>query len=912
MKQIRFICGIVVLILVLVTGLTYADEICIDVSFPDPVITSRGEYHGIEMQDMRSIANPGEPVLPVKGVKVLIPFGQRIRDYRVELDERVELPGYYLIEPGQKEMPLSFEGVAEETLPNKGIYERDDIYPDIRVAKLPTKQVILGYDIAVINLHPVEYCPLSGRLAYYRSMTLIVTTEPVLVARTLSATGEVISPTEIKQRLRAMDDDKQRLLEYVDNPQTISTYNKEENIIELNAATIQTESTLTTLAAPGNYQYVLITKEEFSDAFQPLIDYKIEKGITATMVTTEWIYAHYDGTRPDGGVDNQTKIRNFIIDAYHNWHTKYVLLGGDGDGADVGGESGDNIIPARVLYYHASDLYYACLDGSFDYDGDGRYGSYNDGVAGGEIDLLAEVYVGRAPVDSVTEVENFVNKTIAYDNSNSSYLQNVYMAGELLWASDPPTYGADYMEEIRLGSDNHGYTTTGFVDNSFFDVKTLYDKDYSWPKEDLINILNNHVHIINHLGHANVTHIMKMSNSDVDTMLNNEEYFFGYSQGCYAGAFNNRAPYAQEYFLPNDCILEHLTTGRYGAFAFIGNSRYGYGVLNSTNGSSQYYNRQFWDAVLGEGILNLGRANQDSKEDNIPYLNYNQNRLCYLELNLFGDPELALHAEYSGSTVIISSLYPNQGYIQTNVTITGQGFGATQGASKVTFNGVEATDYLSWTGNQIEVKVPAGTTIGPVVAATVTGTSNTDKVFTVWQAVGQYLISDINRDGQVNIADFGILVSQYLKIGAMIDPERIRADINGNGQVNIVDFGLLMKDYLKQGTLITDINKDGQVNIADHDILSEFLGQSVSAKPRADVNRDGNIGFDDLEIVKVDFTKTIADITRYLLDTDLNRDGSVDTNDLRVVIDGLLPWADVNGDGVINAWDVNLVERDME
>ena len=54
---------------------------------------------------------------------------------------------------------------------------------------------------------------------------------------------------------------------------------------------------------------------------------------------------------------------------------------GDGDGADVGGESGDNVIPARLMYtslaaYRCdlneipSDLYYAGLDGNWDADGD--------------------------------------------------------------------------------------------------------------------------------------------------------------------------------------------------------------------------------------------------------------------------------------------------------------------------------------------------------------------------------------------------------------------------------------------------------------------------------------------------------------------------------------------------------------
>jgi len=48
--------------------------------------------------------------------------------------------------------------------------------------------------------------------------------------------------------------------------------------------------------------------------------------------------------------DTAAHIRNFIKDAYQNWGIEYVLLGGDGDSADVGGESGNDIIPCRGFY----------------------------------------------------------------------------------------------------------------------------------------------------------------------------------------------------------------------------------------------------------------------------------------------------------------------------------------------------------------------------------------------------------------------------------------------------------------------------------------------------------------------------------------------------------------------------------
>ncbi len=65
-----------------------------------------------------------------------------------------------------------------------------------------------------------------------------------------------------------------------------------------------------------------------------------------------------------------------------------------------------------------------------------------------------------------------------------------------------------------------------------------------------------------------------------------------------------------------DCFGEVLTTMEKGAFAAVLNARYGWGQYSSTAGPSQYYNREFWDALFKEGIPDLGRMNADSKEDN--------------------------------------------------------------------------------------------------------------------------------------------------------------------------------------------------------------------------------------------------------------------------------------------------------
>src|SRR5437016_1513578 len=77
----------------------------------------------------------------------------------------------------------------------------------------------------------------------------------------------------------------------------------------------------------------------------------------------------------------------------------------------------------------------------------------------------------------------------------------------------------------------------------------------------------------------------------------------------------------------------------------------------------------------------------------------------------------------------ITGLNPTSGVLGTSVTITGANFGASQGTSTVTFNGIGATP-TSWAATGIVVPVPAGATTGNVVV-TVGGVASNGVSFTV-------------------------------------------------------------------------------------------------------------------------------------------------------------------------------------
>lgn len=106
----------------------------------------------------------------------------------------------------------------------------------------------------------------------------------------------------------------------------------------------------------------------------------------------------------------------------------------------------------------------------------------------------------------------------------------------------------------------------------------------------------------------------------------------------------------------------------------------------------------------------------------------------------------------------ISSLAPGSGAAATAVTINGSGFGATQGTSTVTFNGIAAA-VSSWSAAQILASVPCTASTGPVVV-TVGGVASNGVSFTVIPQISSLTPSSGTTGASVTINGCGFGASQ--------------------------------------------------------------------------------------------------------------------------------------------------------
>ena len=585
----------VALVLIITPATVIAGKVSAGVNYPPPSINQIDGFHRITLPKALNIGDPGTPSLPSDGVWLILPPGERA--VSVELKSQVwnSLPGSYIPEPTQEPKRLSDRSPSAPTPPDPSIYGGKNVYPAETVTDLVT-QLKRGYALATCLVFPVRWDPENRSLEYLSEAEVVIETAP----------GQM-EQSGYNRFFRGDRETHDWVADKVRNHQILGLYPRRDDELP--------ESVL------------IVTDRHLVDSADEYADWWSTRGRRTYVVTVD------DLIEAEEGENDQERVRNGIIRAYEDSEISYVIILGDTEQVPHRGLWGqvgqtvDEDIPA--------DLYYACLDGNWNSDNDRRYGE------AGEEDLLAEVIVGRVPGAFNNEVRRHINKVMLYsDEPVVDDILKALMLGEYL---DWNIGGGEYMDEIYEGSDRYGHNTAGFPDR--FNRRNLYDRNGTWNGvRDLAPLLSDGYHLVNHLGHAFTNMVMKLTvNQVTENIIRNDGrdrgFNIAYSQGCYAGAFDNRGESPGQYF-DFDCIAERHVSGIANGFvAFLCNSRYGWGNYDNTNGTSQHFQREFVDALFGEDITIIGRTNQDSKEDLSAWVRNNLGiRWCYYQVNLFGDP----------------------------------------------------------------------------------------------------------------------------------------------------------------------------------------------------------------------------------------------------------------------------------
>ncbi len=534
------------------------------------------------------IYNPGNPCLPYKTIRLLVPQDMMLSDIEV-IESGIEVKENMEIDFVREQKTISDKS-ADTTKKNFEVYNRNSFYPE-NSFKILSTQMMNGYKVQTIALYPYRYNPVTKQL----SETAFATVIPTFVESRVDRDTRMLNlSSELQDKIKSL----------VINSEVLSSYTKDAQSESRNIP-----------SASDPYEMVIVTGSEQSAWFEQYATWKESKGIATTIVSIQEIYANYTG------VDHADMLRNYIIDAYQTYSgtstpLKYILLGGDDEIIPIRGVYG--IVGDTQDYNMPSDLYYACLDGNWDDNMNMVFGEPDDNV-----DYYPEVYVGRIPAETEVEFNNFFNKAYHYVDTTSYSNNKAAMLGENL-NMNPVTWGGDYKDEIMVKMPDT------------FHIETHYERDDTFSREIVMETINNGVNIINHMGHANQSFLMGMVTSNISS-LTNTEYGFVFSQGCYPAAFDEATSLASE------SIAENLIFRPAGLMAFIGNTRYGWYYPGSTDGASQFYDRSFFDGLYEENIRELGEAHMYCLLDNVDAITENSvMRWCYMELILFGDPSIEL------------------------------------------------------------------------------------------------------------------------------------------------------------------------------------------------------------------------------------------------------------------------------
>lgn len=623
----------------------------------DTISVDNTEFSTVSMAGCISLNKDiGAPMMPIKSISFLLPPQKTISQISVSgqpeiiSTRNIDLNQKPLM-PSQANVPFGHEPLQDFTIDTE-LYVLDAFYPQQQYLDY-TIGFSRGYQIASVNIIPLQYNPKQAIIRYYPELTVTIDVQDCI-------------PNYL---FRDREDDKQWVQNLVINPEIAEVY---------------TSMTTPLFEYPGGicdpndqYDYVIITTTQngldywqktssIPYNWQSLLDHHNANGLTGTLVTRQEIEQcpdYWNSTALFN--DTQAKIREFCKDAYLSWGTSYILIGGNG-----------NLIPARKMKtaYESnidSDIYYSNLDKCFNANQNQWWGEEGDEG----FDLYAELFIGRVTCNSPQDVSNWLTKNLYYANSvDPNYFENAaFYGGKTGW----PCQGDDFIDYSAIkGTDNwlgpnpghsgpfptwvgfqYGFETWNEVNPT-----NTFDLSIKWTAEPpnpgwqggttsaatagLRNAINNdQVTLISGIAHGTPQMSLDVHQSSWQSVYFNTKPFFIHDYGCHVGDFSSN-PTGVLHTMLFMCDTKL-------AFACVYNTCYGWGNQYSTNSSSAFQQKEFWsyffdieNKSMALSEWQFGKAHAFSKDRMAPTINwdpmYASWRAIIQGCLFFGDPAQTL------------------------------------------------------------------------------------------------------------------------------------------------------------------------------------------------------------------------------------------------------------------------------
>ena len=549
-----------------------------------------------------TLNRPGAPAVPFRPVLLAIPSGERVVEIRVTPGEEVVLDG--LPAPGRGDgrgEPTGWDGltVFPAAASEKGEFGR-----------------MRGIGLQALTLWPVAWDPATGEVRLRTEFEIEILTEPSGLSE------EAWRPLRSPRRGDTGFGELARKL--VLNPEVLEAGRPAPALRPLDSGAAPFSPRFRPSVDGSPVDMVIITSDALAPILEPLARWKTERGISAVVRSVEWIRTNYPG-----GVDLADTIRRFIADAASRWGTEYVFLAGDVD-----------IIPVRygkTLFFGGeeipADMYYQCLDGSWNADGDAIFGEgyASATVTGDGCDLYPEVWLGRAAVNDSLTAEVLVDKVLTYEKTPpAGYLTRELMMAEVLFPQHYSPGDSIIYDGALIGEDALARLPVGFSPVRRYENYPAYPGALPEDKPSVISEINSGYGMIQHVGHGYINTMavgiggQALDNGDAAAFVNGDRLSVLYSINCTSAAIDY------------NCIGEAwLENPGGGAVANVGSTRFDF------PGTGVNYQNEFYRLLFEVGVPSLGEAFAGSK---LPFVSVSsrdsEERWTQFSQILLGDPSL--------------------------------------------------------------------------------------------------------------------------------------------------------------------------------------------------------------------------------------------------------------------------------
>lgn len=444
----------------------------------DAVNINGDNFYQISCGEEGVLLEAGEPALPHVARSIIIPDNAKMEARVVDSKYRdfAEMP----IAPSKGNL-LRTVNPADVPYEFGPVYQGSSWYPQ-QLVSLRDPYILRDYRGDVIDLHPFQYNPDSKTLRVYTSITVeVVNVGPGTVNVFGTRSSEIHLVDDFDQIYRS------RFINYATAGERYDAVGEVGDML-------------------------IITYDAFATAMQPLVDWKLQKGIKTTMVNVSQAGA------------TATQIRGFIQSFYDSTDMAFVLL--VGDAAQV---------PTMSASGGSSDPSYVKLAGSDNYP---------------------DALIGRFSAESVADVQTQVERTITYERDAPGlgwFDKGTGVASDQGPGHNGGEYDYQHMGKIRDSLLTFTYTS----------VDEIYDPGAS--ASAVSAALNAGRSVVNYTGHGSTTawSTTGFSNTNVNSLTNDNMLPFIVSVACVNGQFASYTCFGEAWLRATH---NGIPTGAIGAY----------------------------------------------------------------------------------------------------------------------------------------------------------------------------------------------------------------------------------------------------------------------------------------------------------------------------------------------------------